>query len=220
MALNSTPRRRFGVALGVVLTGVTAGLIGFAGVASAHTPHLSAECKGETTTLTVKLDAYNAKKTNTVTVTDGGTTLDDTAFKSSYDKKFDVPGDVDHSFTVKVVAGDDRDGAKGWSFTKTLDVKACVTPPEETTTTTTTTEAPPETTTTTEAPPSEETTTTTTEVAPVVNTSTTSPAPEVQNEGLAETGASIALPLGIAGVLLVGGVVALVVVRKRGNSKA
>jgi LPXTG-motif cell wall-anchored protein len=217
LSLNSTPRRRFGVALGVVLTGVAAGLIGFAGIASAHTPHLSAECKGETTTLTVKLDSYNARETNTVKVTDGGTTLDEGDFKSSYDKKFDVPGNVDHSFTVKVVAGDDKSGKKGWSFEKTLDVKACVAPPE---TTTTTTEAPPETTTTTEAPPSSETTTTTTEVAPVVNTPTTSPAPEVQNEGLAETGASIAWPLGIAGVLLVGGVVALFVVRRRGSTKA
>lgn len=214
MSLTSTPRRRFGVALGVVLTGVTAGLIGFAGVASAHTPHLSAECKGETTTLKVKLDSYNAKKTNTIKITDGGTTLDSGEFKSSYDKKFDVPGNVDHSFTVKVVAGDDLSGKEGWSFEKTLDVKACVAPPTSTTTTTTTT--PPETTTSTTPP--EETTTTTTEVAPVVNTSTTSPAaPEVQNEGLAETGASIAWPLGIAGVLLVGGVIALFVVRRRGS---
>lgn len=218
MALNSTPRRRLGVALGVVLTGVAAGLIGFAGVASAHTPHVSADCKGETTVLKVKLDAYNSRVTNTVTVTDGDTTLDDKEFKSSYSEKFEVPGDVDHTFTVKVVAGDDTSGKKGWSFTKTLGVKACVTPPETTTTTTTEETTPPET--TTEVPPSEETTTTTTEVAPVVNTSTTTPAPEVQNEGLAETGASIAWPLGIAGVLLVGGVGALFVVRRRGKSEA
>lgn len=214
MALNSTPRRRLGVALGVVLTGVTAGLIGFAGVASAHTPHVSAKCEENATVLKVKLDAYNARVTNTVKVTDGDTTLDEGDFKSSYDEKFEVPNNVDHSFTVEVVAGDDTSGKKGWSFTKTLAVKACVV--ETTTTTTTTTTTPPETTTTTEVPPSE-TTTTTTEVAPVVNTSTTSPAPEVQNEGLAQTGASIAWPLGIAGVLLVGGVVALFVVRRRGS---
>jgi LPXTG-motif cell wall-anchored protein len=215
LALNSTPRRRFGVALGVVLTGVAAGLIGFSGIASAHTPKLNAECKGDTTTLTVKLEAYNGQKKNTVKVTDNGTTLDDMKFKTSYDKKWDVPGNVDHSFTVKVVAGDDMNGDKGFSFEKTLDVKACVAP---TTTTTTTTEAPPTTTTTTtEAPP----TTTTTEVAPVVNTTPATPTtPEVQNEGLAETGASIAWPLGIAGVLIIGGVVALFVVRRRGSSKA
>lgn len=206
MALNSTPRRRFGVALGVVLTGVTAGLIGFAGIASAHTPNIKAECKGETTVLKVRLDSYNARETNTVDVTDGDATLDSAEFGTNYDKKFEVAGDVDHSFTVTVVAGDDKSGDRGWSFTKTLDVKACVTPPE----TTTTTEAPPET--TTEAPP----TTTTTEAAPVVETSTTAP-PAAQGGPLAETGASIALPLGIAGVLIVGGVVALFVVRRRGS---
>jgi LPXTG-motif cell wall-anchored protein len=214
LALNSTPRRQFGVALGVVLTGVAAGLIGFSGIASAHTPKLSAECKGDTTTLTVKLESYNGQKKNTVKVSDNGTTLDDVTFKTSYDNKWGVPGNVDHSFTVKVVAGDDKTGEKGFSFEKTLDVKACVTPP---TTTTTTTTVPPTTTTTTEVPP----TTTTTEVAPVVNTTPTTPTtPEVQNEGLAETGASIAWPLGIAGVLILGGIGALFVVRRRGSSKA
>ena len=58
MAFDSTPRRRFGVALGVVLTGVAASLVGFTGVASAHTPKVSAECKGDTTSLKVDALVY------------------------------------------------------------------------------------------------------------------------------------------------------------------
>lgn len=213
MAINSTPRRRLGVAFGVVLTGVAAGLIGFAGVASAHTPKINAECKGETTTLNVKLAAYNGKNANTIEVTDNGANLDKGEFRESYEHKFDVSGAVDHSFTVVVGAWDDKSGKNGWSFTQTIDVKACVTAPP-TSETTTTEEVPPTTeTTTSEAPPE----TTTSEVAPVVDT--TSPAPPAAQGGpLAETGASIALPLGIAGVLIVGGVGALFVVRRRGKA--
>ncbi|MFL6119146.1 LPXTG cell wall anchor domain-containing protein [Actinophytocola sp.] len=220
MALNSTPRRRFGVALGVVLTGVTAGLIGFAGVASAHTPQVSAECKGETTTLKVNLTQYSTskKKSNHVQVLDGTQKLADTDFQKDYKNSFNVSGSVAHDFTVHVKAWDDVDGQHGWSKDFPVHVDACVTVPppdtETTTTTTTTTE-----TTTTPAPSTTESTTTTTQVAPVVATSTTTPPPAAQGGPLAETGASIALPLGIAGVLLAGGVVMLFVVRRR-SSKA
>jgi LPXTG-motif cell wall-anchored protein len=49
-----------------------------------------------------------------------------------------------------------------------------------------------------------------------VPTTTTTPA--VKEEALASTGASIGLPLGIAGVLLVGGAVLLFVVRRRSKA--
>ncbi|MFC4858631.1 hypothetical protein [Actinophytocola glycyrrhizae] len=219
MAVNSTPRRRFGVALGVVLATVSTGLIGFAGTAGAHTNKSSAECVGDTTTLTVDLTAYNNKKDkkpNKVKITDNGEVLHEGKFGVEYQEEFKVPGNVKHTFTIDVVAWDDpveEDNKKNWSFTEEHVVEACVevtepptetetTPPTETTTTTTT-EAP--------APPSSE--------APPVSTTapvtTTTEAPE---EALAATGASVALPLGIGGVLLAGGVAALFVVRRRGKA--
>lgn len=208
MALNSTPRRRYGVGLGVVLTGAVAGLIGFAGIASAHVPTVSAECAGKYTTLTVTLAKYDGSKTNTVKVTDGDKVLDETQFKDSYSlKKGDLAGDVKHTFTVVVKAGDDPTGKRGFSFTETKVVEACVTaPPTKDTTTTTTTEVPP--------PPSQ--TTTSPVAAPVVATTTT-PAAQAAPP-LAETGASIAIPLGIGGVLLAGGVALMFVVRRRSKA--
>ena len=220
MALNSTPRRRFGVTLGAVLTGVAASLIGFAGTASAHTPDLKASCEGDTTTLWVHLKSYNAEKSNTVKITDGGQTLADTSFKSGYEKSFKTSGAVDHVFTVTVKAWDDPQGEKGFSFTKELKVEKCVI---ETTTTTTTTESSTSETT----PPSEtssspsETPTSSSSSAPPVSSTvvpTTTTTAAVEEAALAETGASIGLPLGIAGVLLVGGGVLLFIVRRRGKA--
>ena len=213
MAINSTPRRRYGVALGVVLTTVTAGMIGFAGTAAAHTNKSKAECVDDITTLTVDLTAYNKRETNTVKITDGDTVLHEGEFDVNYQEQFEVPGDVEHVFTIDVKAGDDPKGKKGWTFTEEYKVEACVepstppstppssetsTPPVETTTETpvpTSSEAPP-------APTTPPTTTTTTE----------------QEEVLAETGASIALPLGIAGFLIVGGVGAMFFVRRRSKA--
>jgi len=220
MALNSNPRRRFGVALGAVLTGVAASLIGFAGTASAHTPDLKASCEGDTTTLSVKLTAYNAEKPNTVKITDGDKVLvDTTEFKTKFEDTFETSGAVDHVFTVTVKAWDDPNGDKKFSFTKELKVTKCVT---ETTTTTTTTETTSETTppSETSSTPSETPTSSSTEAPPVSTTvvPTTTTTTEVEEAALAETGASIALPLGIAGVLLVGGAVLLFVVRRRSKA--
>jgi len=215
LALNSTPRRSFGVALGVVLTGVTAGLIGFAGVASAHTHDVNAVCKGDTTVLTVNLKSYadgtKKGKENHVKITDNGGVLLETGFQSKLENKvFQVSGAVKHDFVVDVTAWD----SNKYNAHEEVSVEACVTTPpsssttSETTTTTTTTEV--------TTPPSSST-----EAPPVVATSTTTspPAPAAQGGPLAETGASIALPLGIAGVLILGGVGALFVVRRR-SSKA
>jgi LPXTG-motif cell wall-anchored protein len=217
LALNSTPRRRYGVGLGVVLTGAVAGLIGFAGIASAHTPAVNAACKGETTTLSVDLVKYATQrgKTNHVKVTDGTKVLDDVDFSDQYKKTFQASGAEAHNFTVAITAWDDSDGKKGWTRTEKRAVEACVAPPKTTTTTTT---PPVETTTTEVTPPSSTTATTTTTVAaPVIATSSTTPAPQAA-PALAETGASIAIPLGIGGVLLVGGAVLLFVVRRRSKA--
>jgi LPXTG-motif cell wall-anchored protein len=221
LALNSTPRRRFGVALGVVLAGVTAGLIGFAGVASAHTSDLSASCRGDKTTLTVNLTRYldGTKKgtENHVKITDNGKVLADTGFQAEYrDKVFVVSGAEKHTFLVDVTAWDSAQ----YNVHAKRVVEACVTtpPPTKTTTSSQTTQTTTTTTTTTgttvaSTPPSSST-----EVVPVVATSTTTPPPAAQGGPLAETGASIALPLGIAGVLIIGGVGALFVVRRRSKA--
>ena len=217
MALNSTPRRRYGVGLGVVLTGTVAGLIGFAGIASAHTPAVNAVCKGETSTLSVDLTQYATQrgKTNHVKVTDGTKVLDDVDFQQQYKKSFDASGAEAHTFTVSITAWDDPRGEHKWTRVEKREVAACVTPPKTTTTTTT----PPVETTTTEVPPPSSTTptTTTTVAAPVIATSSTTPAPQAA-PALAETGASIAVPLGIGGVLLVGGAGMLFFVRRRNKA--
>ena len=135
MAFNSTPRRRFGVALGVILTGVTAGLIGFAGVASAHTYDLTAKCEGEKTVLSVKLWSYNGSKPNTIKVVDGDKEIFKGEFRDKFEKKFTVAGDVAHTFTVSAKAWDGPDNKK-WSCTEKRSAEACVTPTETTTTTT------------------------------------------------------------------------------------
>lgn len=203
MALNSSPRRRYGVGLGVVLATVSAGMIGFVGTASAHTNRSSAECVDPNTTLTVDLTAYSSKHTNTVKITDGDTVLDENNdFGKEYAKKFEVPGDVEHNFTIVVKAGDDDK----FSFTKEYKVEACVEAPPSSETTT----PPVETTTETPAPTSSE--------APPAPTTPPTTTTTEQEEVLAETGASVALPLGIAGVLIVGGAGALFVVRRRSKA--
>ncbi|GAB1509627.1 hypothetical protein JCM33774_16680 [Actinophytocola sp. KF-1] len=207
MALNSTPRRRYGVALGVVLTTVSAGMIGFAGIAGAHTNRSHAECEGDTTTLTVDLTAYNQRETNTVKITDGETVLHEGEFDSNYQEQFEVPGDVEHVFTIDVKAGDDPEGKKGWTFTQEHKVEACV---EQTTPPTSETTPPVETTTETPVPSSSE--------APPAPTTPPTTTTTEQEEVLAETGASIALPLGIAGALIVGGVGAMFFVRRRSKA--
>jgi hypothetical protein len=190
MAVTTIARR-------VLATGAIAGtaLLALTVPASAHTYRVSADCADGTSYLKVDLTAYNGGVTNTVKVTV------DESFKTSWQKNWnDLDATKSHTYTVAVQAGDDQDGSHGFSFTKSGTIKACV-------------EAPPTTTTTTEAPTTQPTTTTTSE-APAP---TTSPAatPPADQGGLANTGASIGLPLGIGALLLVGGGALLLVVRKR-----
>jgi LPXTG-motif cell wall-anchored protein len=199
MAGNSTSRRRYGAILGALGVGVAAVLVSVALPASAHTPELSAKCADGKTVLKVELTRYNAQKANTVKITDGDTVLLDDEFSTDFKKSFNAPGDVKHEFVVDVKAWDDPEGKKGFTFTKKLPVAACVTPPTTTTKPTTTT-APSSS--SSEEPSTPATTTTSAEEAPP----------------LAETGASIALPLTIGALLLVGGGVLLFVVRRRGRA--
>ena len=211
MAHTSTARRRFGAALGAFgVSAVTAAaLVGMAGTASAHTPKFTAECSSDAgvTTLQVELRAYNDQEPNTVKVTDGDTVLVDQEFGENFSKEWnDLDATVDHNFVLEVVAWDDPNGQNGWTFSSKIEVGACVeptTPPEE--------PEPSEPAPTTEpSAPVEEPTS---EPAPPTETST-----EVEEVALAETGASVALPIGIGAVLLAGGVVLMVVVRRRSRA--
>lgn len=204
MTLNSTTRRWSGLALksAGVCAAAAGVLVALASPASAHTPKINADCVDGVTTLTVELADYNDQKENAVVVTDGDEVLDDAAFGRSYSEAWEVAGDVDHEFTVDVTAWDDPEGKEGWSFTETLKVAACVEPP-------TSTEPP----TSSEPPPSS------TE-PPASTTVPTTPAPQGSDapDELADTGASIAIPLAIGALLVLGGGGLLLVYRRRSKA--
>ncbi|MER5262966.1 hypothetical protein ABTZ99_12945 [Actinosynnema sp. NPDC002837] len=204
---------RVGALVGAAVAALAATV--FAAVpASAHTPKLEAKCQDGTTTLSVKLTAYaesTSQKSNRIKVTVGDEELENKDFGRSFEGSYSVSGDVKRVFVVEVTAHDGNQ----YSFTEKKTVEACVVPTTTTTSPTTTTLPPTTTTepstttvppTTTESPSSAPTTTTTTpEVVPVADT----------GDGLANTGASIAIPLVIGVVLLGGGAALLIVLRKR-----
>ncbi|WP_033441738.1 LPXTG cell wall anchor domain-containing protein [Saccharothrix sp. NRRL B-16314] len=209
---------RVGAFLGALTAAIAASVFA-AAPAQAHTPVFTPGCEGEKSTLTVSLKAYqvNGDKTNTVKVTVDGEEVENRTFGHEFEAVYTRPGDVAHKFTVEVKAWDDPNGDRGWTKKFTPEVPACVkvVPPTTTTTTTTTTTevtttAPTTTTveTTVETTPESTTpvtTTTTAEVVPVADT----------GDDLADTGASIAIPLVIGLVLLGGGAALLIVLRRR-----
>ncbi|MEV8442362.1 LPXTG cell wall anchor domain-containing protein [Actinosynnema sp. NPDC051121] len=199
---------RVGALVGAAVAAVAATV--FAAVpASAHTPIFTPGCDGEKSTLTVHLKDYQVKdgKTNTVVVSVDGKELKSAEFGREYKETFTEPGDVKHTFAVKVKAWDDPSGDKGWTKEYSTEVAACVKVVTSTTTTTTTVDA----TTTTTAPE------TTPESSAPVTTTTSAAAVVVAGDAnpLANTGASIAIPLVIGLVLLGGGAALLIVLRKR-----
>lgn len=185
-------------------------LVAFAIPASAHKGTPEAKCMEDAgkTVLKIDLTSYNPNmpgdttgKPNKIKVTDGATVLDEAGFADKYQKTWDdLSATEDHAFKVVVDAWDDQDPSddKTFSFTWTKDVKACTEKEPEP-------EPEPE-----PSPPVEETTTTTTPP-----TTTTTEVPVGANANLAATGASIAIPLGIGGLLLVGGATMLLILRKR-----
>ncbi|HEU5470508.1 MAG TPA: LPXTG cell wall anchor domain-containing protein [Actinophytocola sp.] len=184
-------------------------LVALAVPASAHTPKWSAGCdeaKGETAAAAwVKFelkfydDSRNPNKVNKFVLKDGDTVLaSSNDFGSAVkETKIDLDPTVEHKLTFKVTS---HNGYGQVDESKT--VKACVkTPPSSSTATQPPSEEQPPA--EEEQPPAEETTTTTTTVAVGVNAN------------LAETGASIALPIGIGALLLIGGAGLLFVLRRR-----
>jgi LPXTG-motif cell wall-anchored protein len=199
---------RVGALVGATVAAVAATV--FAAVpAFAHTPIFTPGCEGEQSTLTVHLKDYQVRdgKTNTVVVSVDGKELKSAEFGRDYKETFTAAGDVKHTFAVEVKAWDDPNGNQGWTKDYSAETPACV--KVVTSTTTTTTTAVDATTTTTVAE-------TTTE-SPAATTTTSAAAVVVAGDAnpLANTGASIAIPLVIGLVLLGGGAALLIVLRKR-----
>ncbi|WNV84116.1 hypothetical protein [Umezawaea sp. Da 62-37] len=192
-AATRTARRALGA---LALIGTTAVVwFGFVDPADAHTPTVKTSCVDGRAVLVVEVRDYNGRVTNTIGVADGGQTLENRAFGSSYRNAWSRSGTAAHQYRVVVRAGDDRTGDKGFSFERTVQQPPCpqgaaasqtrtgqspvfgfpwasTSTPASTTATTTTTL--PTTTTTTPPPPpppvvtSSSTTTTTTSSAPPV----------------------------------------------------
>jgi LPXTG-motif cell wall-anchored protein len=210
MALTPSLARR---ALAVSAAAAVA-LVALAIPASAHTGQPTASCDKDTgkTTLKVDLTAYNANKPgddshkpNTIKVTDGAKVLLDTthfgtAFPGADKDKgtWVLPGDVDHNFTVEVNAWDHVAGKDNWSFTWEKKVEACVKKQEQ--------------------PPSSQPSqpsSAPSQPSSSAPTTTTTAAAVVASTALADTGASIGLPLAIGALLLIGGIGMLILVRRR-----
>jgi LPXTG-motif cell wall-anchored protein len=181
-----------------------AGLIALAIPASAHVPVVNAGCDGEVTTLTVTLTKYADQDKNTIKVVEGkDNILADTHFGASYSHEFRFTDGAAHDFVVTVHASDDQQ----FSFEKKLHAVACKkTPPSSSSTQPTTTTKP--------TTPSSSSSSSAPATVPVT---TTTPAVGA-NASLASTGASIALPLAVGALLLLGGGVLLLVMRKRGKA--
>lgn len=212
--MRQAVRRMVGVG-GATTLAIGAALV-LALPASAHDFAAGASCQGDNAVLNVKLTNYVGNK-NTVTITDtpdGGTTT--TPFDQKFGPNFeqtivDQDATVGHTFHVVVQADDKKSSdRKKYSHDETYTTPACMTPPTTTTTPPTTT-----TTTTTTAPP---TTTTTTAVVPTSSGTTAPPAPETTTAAVVAattttpgsgslpfTGVNTALPLGIAGLLVIAG---------------
>lgn len=200
-------RKRAGV---IAAAGLTA-LIGtgvLASPASAHNPVWSPSCDS----VSVDLTYYNASVSNTVEIKAGGTDiLTATTFGSTFAKTLALPthtGALQVEMIVK--AGDDLNGAKGYSVDKTQTVQPCQTTPTPPPTT-----APP----TTPASPSPSAS-----AAPTSSAPAAAPSPSTSTPGtrLAETGSSSATPViaGVAAVVvLAGGGLVLVSRRRRAGSR-
>lgn len=192
--------------------------------ASAHTPKIQASCDQATGQAVVSINLTNYSgntkygKKNTVKLTEdtGATLLNTTQFGTQYPasqtgagandiknwQSFTVDGTAAHTFTMTVTSIDNIGAGKF-----TAKSQAC---PQQTTTappTTTTPPPPPPSETTTTAPPATttETTTPATTTTPVAVAAATTTPGAPGSGSLPFTGVNTALPLGIAGALVVVG---------------
>jgi LPXTG-motif cell wall-anchored protein len=200
-------------------------LLALAIPASAHEHDVKADCNkaAKVTWLKVNLDKYvvdEGRSNNTVVVTDNGKVLLDEEFTNNFyadwglaelkPEKHRFAGldaTIDHDLKVEVTDNGDKESKNREKYTFTWSpepnpVKACVDKPTSSSQPTTTTTTKPSTPSSSNAAAA----TTTTEAAVGASAN------------LASTGASIAIPLGIAALLLIGGGAMLVLVRRRNRA--
>ncbi|MFC5059199.1 LPXTG cell wall anchor domain-containing protein [Saccharothrix xinjiangensis] len=191
--------------------------------ASAHNWKVTPDCKDGQASVQVQLIHYapeSRDKANRIKVTVNGETIADKDFGANLDEKFTAPADVEREFVVKVTAHDGNQH----SFTQKKTVQPCpVQPPAEQPPA----EQPPAEEPPAEQPPAEEPPAeqppaeqppaeSSVPVSPTASVAPTSVVPIAAEETpLANTGASIAIPLVIGVVLLGGGAALLIMQRKR-----
>ncbi len=203
MTATGQGRRRAGVVAATALTALI-GTAVLASPASAHTPRWTITCDS----VTVDLSMYNPHVTNTVELQDDGKNMlpYNTTFQDSFHFSHKLPP---HSsplpMTLVVSAGDDPDGSRGFSVTKTATAPVC--PADSASPTPAPSHSPGRPT----ATPS------TSAVAPAP-----SPSPSTPGTHLAETGGSSATPV-IAGVaaavVLAGGGLTVLSRRRRASAR-
>ncbi|MFD7655006.1 LPXTG cell wall anchor domain-containing protein [Actinosynnema sp. NPDC059797] len=209
---------RAGAFVGTLAVATTASVF-FAAPAFAHTPILQGGCEGEKSYLTVELRDYVKRdgKKNSVTVTMDGEVVENTEFDKNFPRKTYSKSSAEKVvFKVDIKAWDDPDGSKRYTRTEIREIDSCVEeqpPAEEPPAEEPPAEEPPA-----EQPPAEEPPAESSSVAvsPTTTAAPTSVAPIAAEETpLANTGASIAIPLVIGVVLLGGGAALLIMQRKR-----
>ncbi|QFZ22172.1 LPXTG cell wall anchor domain-containing protein [Saccharothrix syringae] len=198
------------------LAATAAASVLFAAPASAHTPHLEPSCKDGQATLDVNLKDYQVKegKTNHVVVKVNGETRTDRDFDRNFSQKYSAPADKDKvTFVVDIKAWDDVNGEKRYTRTEVREVDPCPAKQQQPPAQQPPVEQPPV-----EQPPVDESSSAapapTTTVAPTTSSAAVVPI-AAEETPLANTGASIAIPLVIGLVLLGGGAALLIVQRKR-----
>ncbi|HET9141805.1 LPXTG cell wall anchor domain-containing protein [Actinophytocola sp.] len=214
MATTSAPRTWAAVTRrALAVTGAaTVALVALALPASAHTPKWSAGCDAEKKTAFVTVDLKNYSvpkdssptKVNSAVLTDGTKVLiNDPNFGRELTTTIELDPTVTHNLHLVVTAyNNNPEKGQNYNLDDTKVVEACVEkaqPPAE---------QPPA-----EQPPAAQPPA---ETPPAPATTTT--AAVGVNANLAETGASIALPIGIGAVLLLGGAGLLLVLRRRDRS--
>ncbi|MGH8880896.1 MAG: hypothetical protein ACRD0P_26670 [Stackebrandtia sp.] len=216
MAASSASRSWATFARRAVVTGAVAaiGTLALAIPASAHKPDAKAGCDKKTNTPVVSVEAVSYElnkdepqnlKPNSVKI------FVDGADKAAIEEGFGVnlkktftfdklDARAEHSFKVVVMAWNDKDIAKEPFWSKVFNLRSEIcdkTPPPSNPPT------PPE------NPPAN---------PPVNNAPPPAPQAAPATNALADTGVSIAVPLGFGALLLVGGAAMLLVMRKRGKA--
>ncbi|MFC6088473.1 LPXTG cell wall anchor domain-containing protein [Saccharothrix lopnurensis] len=216
---------RAGAFLGTLAVATSASVF-FAAPAFAHNQDFIAGCQGEKSTLTIKATQYDKHEANknTVKVSLDGKEIDSQSFDKNFEKTYTSDSKVELTYTIVIEAWNDpidEQNNKKWSIRGTKTVPSCVEeeeppaeqpPAEEPPGEEPPAEQPPAEQPPAEQPPAQESSVA---VSPTTTVAPTSVVPIAAEETpLANTGASIAIPL-VIGVVLLGGGAALLIMQRR-----